>query len=74
MSNFFKISVLIFVLAFSVTSCRDTTKAEDSLKTEENAEVKVKDDKVKIKTDDKKVKIKVDEDGEVKKKVKTNNE
>jgi hypothetical protein len=55
-------------------SCRDTNETKNDGK-DMNSEMRVKEpgDKVKIKTDDEKVKIKVDEDGNVTKKVKTDN-
>jgi len=72
MKRFFKSALFLMTISIMLVSCRETTdskKEGDDM----NTEMKVKDngDKIKIKTDDEKIKIKVDEDGNVTKKVKT---
>lgn len=65
-------------ISISLVACRDTNEVDDvdDLNVEAGADVKVKDDgsKIKIETDDQKIKIKTDDDGDVKKKVKTDND
>ena len=77
MKRFFKVSLLLFAMSISLVACRETNQADDidQLRSE-GADVDVSEDgqKVKIKTDDKKIKIKTDEDGDVKKKVKIDND
>ncbi|PKD19208.1 hypothetical protein APR41_16590 [Salegentibacter salinarum] len=67
--------LLILALSLSFVSCREEEEKSEieQLAGEEDAKVKVKDDKIKVKTDDKKIKIKED-DGEVTKKVKIDND
>lgn len=75
MKNYLKIGLLFFALSLSFISCREEEKSEmEQMMEDEDAEIKVKDDKVKVKTDDGKAKIKTDDDGEVKKKVKIEND
>ncbi|MCM4160674.1 hypothetical protein FHG64_18265 [Antarcticibacterium flavum] len=77
MKSFLKPFFYTSVLSLALVSCREANEADDldQLRAE-GADVKVSDDgqKVKIKTDDKKIKIKTDDDGEVKKKVKIDND
>jgi hypothetical protein len=77
MKRFFKVSLLLFAMSISLVACRETNEADDidQLRAE-GADVEVSDDgqKIKIKTDDKKIKIKTDDDGNVKKKVKIEND
>lgn len=75
--NFFKTGILLMAISISLVACRETNDAnDDDLRTEAGADINVNEDgsKVKIKTDDSKVKIKTDEDGNVTKKVKTEND
>lgn len=76
MKKFFSIGLLAMALTFSITSCREENRKSDveELMDEPGAEVKIKDDKIKVKTDDKKIKVKIDKDGDVKKKVKVDND
>jgi hypothetical protein len=73
MKRFFKSALFLMTIGIMLVSCRETKENDemDDMNTELN--VNEPGDKVKIKTDDKKVKIKVDEDGNVTKKVKTDN-
>jgi len=72
MKQFFRSVFFLMVISIMLVSCRETTESDAD---DVNTEMKVKDDgdKIKIKTDDEKIKIKVDEDGDVTKKVKTEN-
>lgn len=74
MKRFFKSVLFLMTISIMLVSCRDTNEATDDVD-DMNTEMKVKDegDKIKIKTDDEKIKIKIDEDGDVTKKVKTDN-
>lgn len=77
MKRFFKTVGFVVLFSLVVVSCRETEQTDDlDALREEGADVKVSDDgdKIKIKTDDKKIKIKTDDDGNVKKKVKTDND
>lgn len=74
MKHLFKTGILLMAITLSLVSCREQKEEKsemEQLMEEEDAKVKIKDDKVKVKTDDKKIKIKTDDDGEVTKKVKT---
>ncbi len=74
MMNFFKTGILLMAISISLVACRETNDAnDDDLRTEAGADINVSEDgsKVKIKTDDSKVKIKTDDEGNVTKKVKT---
>jgi hypothetical protein len=74
MTKFFKTGLLLMAMTISLVSCRETNTADDDdLRTEAGADINISEDgsKVKIKTDDSKVKIKTDDDGNVTKKVKT---
>lgn len=77
MKSFLKPIFFAAVISLALVSCRETNEADDldQLRAE-GADVKISDDgqKVKIKTDDKKIKIKTDDDGDVKKKVKIDND
>lgn len=61
-------------ISISLVACRDADAADDV--DDLSTEINMNEDgsKVKIKTDDSKVKIKTDDDGNVKKKVKIDNE
>ncbi len=74
MKRFFKSVLFLMTISIMLISCRETTETTEEVD-DMNTEMKVKEDggKIKIKTDDEKVKIKVDEDGDVTKKVKTDN-
>lgn len=64
-------------ISISLVACRETTTADDDdLRTEAGADIDINEDgsKVKIKTEDSKVKIKTDDDGNVTRKVKTDND
>ncbi len=77
MTRFFKTGLLLMAISISLVACRENnTATDDDLRTEAGADINISEDgsKVKIKTDDSKVKIKTDDDGEVKKKVKTEND
>jgi len=77
MTKFFKTGLLFMAISIALVSCRETTTAnDDDLRTEAGTDINVSEDgsKVKIKTDDSKVKIKTDDDGNVTKKVKTDND
>lgn len=77
MKKFLSTGLLLMALTVSIVSCReqnDENSEVEELMKEPGAEVKVTDDKIKVKTDDKKIKIKVDDDGDVKKKVKIDND
>lgn len=77
MENIFRTFGFLLLFSLVMVSCRETNETDDlEALQEEGAEVKVSDDgeKIKIKTDDKKIKIKTDDDGEVKKKVKIDND
>lgn len=77
MTKFFKTGLLLMALSISLVACRDTdTVDDDDIRTETAADVKVNEDgsKVKIKTDDTKIKIETDDEGNVTKKVKTDND
>ncbi|HSP39930.1 MAG TPA: hypothetical protein VLN46_00755 [Gillisia sp.] len=74
MTRFIKTGLLLMAMSISLVACRETnTTDDDDLRTETGADINVNEDgsKVKIKTDDSKVKIKTDDDGNVTKKVKT---
>ena len=73
MKRFFKSVLFLMTISIMLVSCRETESKEES--DDMNTEMKIKDegDKIKIKTDDEKIKIKIDEDGDVTKKVKTDN-
>lgn len=74
MKRFFKSVLFLMTISIMLVSCREDTKSNEEVH-DMNTEMKVKEEggKIKIKTDDEKIKIKVDEDGDVKKKVKTDN-
>lgn len=77
MTKFFKTGLLLMAISISLVACRETTTTnDDDLRTEAGTDINVSEDgsKVKIKTDDSKVKIKTDDDGNVTKKVKTDND
>lgn len=78
MIKFFKTGLLLLAISISLVACRETNASDDAddLNVEAGTDIKVNDDgsKVKIKTDDQKIKIKTDDDGDVKKKVKTDND
>lgn len=75
MKKFFKTGILLMAISISLVACRDTDTADD-VDDLSRAEINSNEDgsKVKIKTDDTKIKIKTDDDGNVKKKVKIDNE
>lgn len=77
MKSFLKPIFFTAVLSLALVSCRETNEPDDldQLRAE-GADVNVSEDgqKIKIKTDDKKIKIKTDDDGNVKKKVKIDND
>lgn len=74
MKRFFKSVLFLMTISIMLVSCRETTESSEDVD-DMNTEMKIKDegDKIKIKTDDEKIKIKIDEDGDVTKKVKTDN-
>ncbi len=76
MKNLFRIGLLVFTLSICLVSCREEEEKSEmeELMEEEDAKIKVKEGKTKVKTDDKKIKVKTDDDGEVKKKVKADND
>ena len=77
MTKFLKTGLLLMAMSISLVACRETnTTDDDDLRTETGADININEDgsKVKIKTDDSKVKIKTDEEGNVTKKVKTDND
>ena len=71
-------SFMALFLSVSLTSCREKSEKDkliDEMQ-EEGATIKTSDDgdKIKMETDNKEVKIKTDDDGDVKIKVKTEND
>lgn len=77
MTKFFRTGLLLMAMTISLVACRDTdTVEDDEIRTEADADVNVNEDgsKVKIKTDDTKIKIETDDEGNVTKKVKTDND
>lgn len=69
MKNYFKIATLALFLGFTVVSCRDANKEADKdlnvvegVEMQEDAEIKVKDDKIKMEDSEKEVKVKLDEE------------
>ncbi len=77
MTKFFKTGLLLMAMSISLVACRETnTTADDELGTQSGTDININEDgsKVKIKTDDSKVKIKTDDEGNVTKKVKTEND
>ena len=77
MTKFLKTALLLLAISIFLVACRETaTDNGDDLNTEAGADINVSEDcsKVKIKTEDSKVKIKTDDDGNVTKKVKTDND
>lgn len=75
MMKYIKIGILFFAISISLVSCRET-EATDDADDLSRAEINSNEDgsKVVIKTEDSKVKIKTDDDGNVKKKVKIDND
>lgn len=75
MKKFFKTGILLMAISVSLVACRDAEAADD-VDDLEQAEIisGENNSKVKIKTDDTKIKVKTDDDGNVKKKVKIDNE
>lgn len=77
MKHFFKTGLLLMAISISLVACRDTNTADDDdLRAEYGTDVNINEDgsKIKIKTDDTKIKVKTDDDGNVKKKVKIDND
>ncbi len=75
MKKFFTTGILFMAISISLVACRDADAADDADDLS-RAEMQSNEDgsKVKIKTDDTKIKIKTDDDGDVKKKVKIDND
>jgi hypothetical protein len=75
MMKYFKTGIFFIAISISLVSCRET-EATDDVDDLSRAEMNSNEDgsKVKIKTDDSKIKIKTDDDGNVKKKVKIDND
>lgn len=77
MKSFLKPFFYASVISLALVSCRETNEADDldQLRAEGvDVDVNENGQKIKIKTDDKKIKIKTDDDGNVKKKVKIEND